>query len=350
MATAADDASRDVSAAPHGRRGALALAALATVLCLALGEVGMRLAGIGPGPRRLGDAPAPGEGAVAEDPTLGWRNRPGATVVSPEPGHALRHFWWDGQRASAPQPHDAAARPVALLGCSFTAAEGVRDEDTYAWGLNAAFPELRFENLGVDGYGTYQALLVLRGLRERPPERRPALVLYGFIGDHERRNVATFRWIRFLRTSRALYAVPPHVTLEDDGRLAEHPMSWIDAWPGEARSVWLTLLHDAWLRLRFAGRDGTRREATRRLILELDGTARGMGAGFLTVLLDNVPEGTREFLAERGVRFVDCVHPDAGRDPSLKVGGVGHPSAAQHAFWTTCLREALEREPVLAAR
>jgi hypothetical protein len=309
-----------------------------------VGEGVLRVAGFAPGSRQLGRRPE--EGPTQRDAVLGWRNRPGV-FLSPEPGHAPRTFWDDGQRASAPAPGLPSARWVAVLGCSFTAAEGVRDEDTYVWRLDAKLPEVRVENLGVDGYGTYQSLLALRGLRDRegaPPD----LVVYGFIGDHERRNVATFRWIRYLRTSEALYLVPPHATLEGD-RLVEHPLSFVEAWPLEAHSSWLTVLHELALHWRYRGREGTRREATRRLIGEMDAAARAMGSRFLVALLDNVPEGTQAALAERGVDFVDCSNPDSRTDPTLRVGGVGHPSPKLHEEWAACLARALAQRGLAAA-
>jgi hypothetical protein len=281
------------------------------------------------------------------DPVLGWRPPADATLISTEPGHEELHFWPNGQRASWHAPDRPAARTVYVLGCSFSEGYGVRDEETYAWRLNARHPDLRFENLAVSGWGTYQNLLRLEELlRERPA---PALVVYGFIGDHGRRNVATLTWVQRLRTSRALFLVPPHVTLAGDG-LAEHPLELIQPWPLETRSAWAAAAHQVALKLRFRHRGDQKVEATHRLMQRMDETARRNGTRLLIALLANVPEETPPILRERSLAAVDCTNPDYETDPIWKVGGVGHPSALQHERWAECLGRALEENGIAEER
>lgn len=313
---------------------ALAAVVLVTLLCAVAGEVVLRVAGIGPrGPDlTVNDA--------GFDPVLGWVRRAG-TVTSSEAGHAELSFWPNGQRASWREPQRPAEKRVVVLGCSFSEGYGVRDEETYVWRLNERHPEIRFENLAVSGYGTYQALLRLEALlRDEPP---PALVIYAFIGDHERRNVATLKWIESLRTSRGLFAIPPHVTLDGDS-LRTHPVGVIAPWPLETRSAWAAASHELWLRIRYWRRGDQKREATLRLIEQMERVARDGGTRLWVVLLNNVPDETRPALAARGLRSIDCVNPDYEHDPVWKVGGVGHPSAPQHERWAECIGRALEAD------
>jgi hypothetical protein len=311
----------------------IALFALVAALCLGVGEWVLRRTGIGP------RGPVPSANDAHFDPVLGWKTPAGTTVISGEAGHLPVHFWPNGQRMSWHQPDRPAARTVYVLGCSFSEGYGVRDDETFAWRLNAMYPELRVENHAVSGYGTYQNLLHLEELlREKPA---PALVVYGFIGDHGRRNVATLSRIKRLLSSRALFVVPPHVTLAGDG-LDEHPLELIQPWPLETRSAWAAAAHELALKLRFRHRGDQKVEATHRLMQRLDATAKRSGAQLWIALLANIPEETPPFLREHGITAIDCVNPDYDTDPVWKVGGVGHPSAPQHERWAECLGRSLD--------
>ena len=340
--------------APRRAARSLALLSIALLVSIALAEAVLRA--LRPGvlkPRPpAGGAEAADALPVAadpdwalDDPELGWKNRPG-TGHPDEPGRAPMHFWPDGERASAPAPDKPAGRRVLLIGCSFTEGFGVRDDETFAWRLNALHPDVRFENRGVPGYGTYQSLLLLERLLRESRGHPPDLVVYSFIGDHTKRNVAAYKWIRNLRDSRGLYSVPPHVTLEGDG-LSSHPAGRIDRWPLERHSYLVTLLHDAWLRYRLADRDEQKTVATNRLIERMAREVEEAGSRLLVAQLDDLPPETLALLAERRIATVDCVEPRFKSDPSYRVGGVGHPSGLRHALWAECLERELEAEGFL---
>jgi hypothetical protein len=313
----------------------LALALIALLVSLALGEGALRLAGFGPAP-----AGEQGDWGLS-DPVLGWTTRPGVGHAY-ETGRVAMTFWPDGQRASSSTSDKPAKHTVLLMGCSFTAGLGVADDETFAWRLNELYPDVRFENHGVPGYGTYQSLLLLeRLLRERrgPP---PDLVVYGFIGDHVRRNVAALSWLQQIRSLRALYEVPPHVTLEGDG-LAEHPPGLVAAWPFEYRSAWIRVLHDLWL----ARPKPKKRNvvATNQLIERMNREVEEAGSRFLVAILDDLPSRTEAFLGEGHIPVVDCREPAFHRDAALRVGD--HPSARLHAEWSECLRRAFDAKGLL---
>jgi hypothetical protein len=320
----------------HAERArSAALAAVVVALCALGGEWVLRLAGVGPGSERIG---IDERDLALEDPELGWVSRPG-TAHSTEEGHLEIGIWPDGQRASGPAPGRTAARSAWLFGCSFTLGFGVRDHETYAWGLNARFPDVRFENHAVAGYGTVQSLRLLeRRLRERGSA--PDLVVYGFIGDHGRRNVASLKWVKSLVISHGLYLVPPRVELDGDG-LVFHPLGRIDPWPLERGSAWVAAAHDLWLRAPFAGRGDDKVEASNRLVEQMAERVREAGSRYLVALLHKVPPEMPPFLDAAGIDHVDCTNPAYEDDPRFKVGGVGHPSALQHALWTDCLARAL---------
>ena len=322
----------------------LLLALVATLASLAMGECVLRGAGLEPTPPPLdpsehdADWPQP-------DPVLGWSNRPG-TGHSNEQGHVAMTFGPDGQRASSRVGDPPRGHSVWLVGCSFTAGVGVADDETFAWRLNERYPDFHFENHGVPGYGTYQSLLLLERLLRQSHGRPPELVVYAFIGDHTKRNVASLKWLRNLKDSRGLFTVPPRVAVEADG-LAAYPSSRIDFWPLERHSLLVGRLHDLWLRMRLADRDRQKIAATDRLLERMDREVREAGSHLLVAQLDDMPPETLAFMAERDIATVDCIAPAYKSDPKYRVGGVGHPSGLRHALWAECLQREFEAKRLL---
>ncbi len=307
------------------------LLTLSVGLSLLAGEGMLRVAGYAPNPfAARADA-----GWSVPDPDLGWKNGSG-TFASSEAGNAAMNFGPEGRRLSRPDPAPRTPR-VDLLGDSITQGYGVTDGDTYAWRLGTLLPGAGFENLGVGGYGTYQSLRVMER-RLSPP---PALFVYAFFGDHQYRNVAHLTWVRALRDAAGRNIVPPHVTVED-GRLVRHAGRTEPAWPLEAHSAIVTELHRAWMRFVFRGRRDLTRPALELLLAEMDATAKSAGSRFLVLLLADAPDWLAPYLAGRGIATADCREPEFERDPSLRVGGTGHPTGARHAMWAACLAPAVE--------
>ena len=81
-------------------------------------------------------------------------------------------------------------------------------------------------------------------------------------------------------------------------------------------------------------------------ILQMQTAAAANKAALLIIGLVPVPDEDGEWLrAQRanGIDFVACHHPDDGADPSLKVGGIGHPSERLHRWWAACTLKALAK-------
>lgn len=326
----------------------LLLTILSILLAILLCEGLLRLAGYTP--RQLVANPHFAENTWAlRDPVLGWTNRAGE-FRSLEYGNAMMSFWPQGRRASWREQSRPANSSVYVMGGSFTQGYGVADEATYVYRLNALYPGVMFHNFGVGGYSTYQSLLKLRqALDTAPSDSMPRLIIYGYIGDHERRNVATYHWVKALTDTAGHYLEPPHVTIHGD-TLTEHPMKVVHEWPLETRSAFITLLHDAAMQLRLLGRKKQRRDATDRLVMQFKETADRYGAEFLVLLLNNVKDGFVAFLDASGISYLDCVNPDFETEPRYRVGGEGHPSALQHEQWADCLQRYLDSTALLSAR
>ncbi|MBI1243532.1 MAG: hypothetical protein GC202_00870 [Alphaproteobacteria bacterium] len=298
------------------------------LLSLGAAEAALRIAGHAP--TRF-DPPAGGRWSEP-DGHFGWRNRPGI-FPSNEAGNVPMTFWPNRQRASRPDPVPPQGAPrVDVVGDSITQGYGVADSETYVWRLGEEMPGVDFENLGVGGYGTYQSLLVMEARAADPPK----LTVYGFFGDHQYRNVAPLGWVRALRDPEGHNVVPPHVTPSTDG-LVRHAGGAIPAWPLEMRLSLVTELHHAWERFVFRARGDMARPATERLVAAMADTAAKSGQKFLVMLLADAPDWLITELETRGIRYADCRKPEFERDPTLRLGGVGHPTAARHAAWAACL-------------
>ena len=318
-------------------RPRLILLLSAVAVGLVVGEVAARLVGIRP----IAALPLPVQVAV-EHPALGWVNRPGGHL-SWDTGNAPMTFWADGRRATraAPDAPREAVGQVALIGGSFTQGYGVVDEHTFGWLLDARFPGVSVDNYGTGGYGTYQSLLLLEELF-RQADFRPRLVIYGFAAFHGERNVGAYRHVVTLRTQVGERLAPPHVLIAR-GALTHRDPFYIRGWPLEDRSALVSLVHLSQLRWTLRGREQQIEPVTRRLLARMDRLARERGSRLLVAILEGQPrdrEGQApyaRFLREQGIAYVDCIHPEYGDDPRLRLGGSGHPSAVLHAAWADCI-------------
>jgi lysophospholipase L1-like esterase len=277
------------------------------------------------------------------DPVLGWRTQPAAYVY---PGYVRgapdirMTIWPDGSRATAPAAAPGPAR-VLLVGDSLTHGWAVSDDETFAWKLQARWPEVGFRNYGAGGYGTYQTLLLLEEILARPGPG-PRLVVYDLIDDHERRNVADFHWLKVMSDFRSRgTAAVPSALLRQDGTLERHPPETFAEWPLRGRLATVAALEDAYMWARTRNRQAQQRAVTEVLLRELDALASRHGARLLVVLLTNVPEGRAHygrFLADAGIRFVDCGRPSGLH---MMVPGEGHPNGEMHSIWADCIAAAI---------
>jgi hypothetical protein len=314
---------------------------VAGVLLIGGGEIVARVSSVGP--REAVPNPNPW---AQEHPVLGWANRVGS-IPSREKGHALMTFWADGRRASRPDPGIAEDQlKVVLVGGSFTQGYGVRDEQTFAWMLDEAFPDLALENYGSGGYGTYQSLLVLEQLL--PTQAiPPGLVIYGFMSHHADRNVQTHAWLEALQDIAGQRFASPYVELRD-GILDRHPPASIRNWPLERNSALVHAWHAGWHRWALQDRDAQRVPATIALLLEMNELVRRSGSRLLVAILHEVrhPRIFESRSLARRVDIVNCSHPKGlFRSPELRVGGTGHPNEKLHAHWAGCIGVWLEAHP-----
>jgi hypothetical protein len=321
------------------RRGSYVLLVASLLASFGVAEVGLRLLRYRPwghGASRT-DEPALHE----PDSILGWVNKPGHYVLPPYvPGDSEREVTILADHSRTVGGLSAGGGRVVFLGCSVTAGYGLSDADTFAWKLQHAHPQLHFANYGTAAYSTLQSLLRMEQLLARSPP--PRLVLYGFITQHEARNVATYDWLRGLAlTASRGHRAPPYVTLRAGNTLERHPPEAFSVWPLADHLVAVRVADDAYMHLVTYGRTSHAAQATKRLLLEMTALARSHSMPFGVVFLLAEEEKKREyvdFFRENDVPYVDCVQPLSEKN---RIPGEGHPNGQLNSVWAQCISDKL---------
>jgi hypothetical protein len=179
-----------------GWRLKLGLLCGAVLFALAAAEIGLRIAGISyPPPLRVGEKPRHPPFYVLNDPYRGWAGNPGAgSVWTGEGEHGEIRMntagfldrEWDREK-----PENTFR--IALLGDSFAEAVYLRPEHRVSSRIGEALQgcrgledeQVEVMNFGVQGYGTFQQLMVLR---HHVWSYQPDLVILVFYPGNDVRN------------------------------------------------------------------------------------------------------------------------------------------------------------------
>jgi hypothetical protein len=314
---------------------------LGLAVSLALAEGAVRLAGWAP---RQSDTQSPIPRVFEPDPVLGWRAKPGSYVY-PGYGDAVEpvvitilpdHSRSVGSGLADPEP----SAEILLVGGSFTMGWALSDWESFPWRLQRRMRHLRVRNLGTSGYGTYQSLL---SLERELPTRAPDLVLYGYMEHHERRNVASLSWLRFLaELARDDVAEVPYVTLGPDGELVRRPPLGHLHLPLRRELALVAFAEDVWMDLAIWGMTEETRAVTKKLLVEMARVSRAHGAEFGVVFLearDKQRANLTRFLTDEGIPGIDCHHEIQDYE---RVPEDGHPGARVNRLWARCLHQELE--------
>ncbi len=241
--------------------------------------------GLAEGVLRILDIPhddrwMPSENAIAQfDDELGWVYRPGLSQDVEFEGRTRPvHFDERGIRVPTPETRLDPTKPsILFVGGSYTMGHGLSYEESFVGQLGARDEAtgLQMVNLGVQAYGTDQALLAMRKF---VPRFDTEIVVYTFIGSHRKRNGHTDR--RILYPGGSFVGTKPRFEIGPDGRptLRNRPVRY----ENHRTSYLLDVL-----RIRGAARESrllARAEPlTKALILEMDRYCRSQGVRFVLV-------------------------------------------------------------------
>jgi hypothetical protein len=272
------------------------------------------------------------------DPEFGWIPKPGAYVVpaysqgAPDIPFTLLE---DGTRATSrdnPRGKDG----VAFVGCSLTLGWAIADDETFAWRLQERFPSVHVLNYGRGAYGTYQSLQTMERMLDAPDP--PRLVLYGFMEEHESRNVAAAEWLLALDLfSKKGMVSTPYCTLDSHGELVRQAPIHYPHFPLRSVSALAAFVEERYATLSGAARGAQARPVTEQLMIEMNRLAQRHGVRFAVVLLHASPPAAkhyREFLKAHDIDVVDCTFPIRS---DMQVAGEGHPNGIANARWAHCM-------------
>lgn len=276
------------------------------------------------------------------DSVLGWKNKPGEYNYTIDRKKMKATFWYGGLRATQARREER-PRCIVLVGGSFTQGYELLDDETFAWKLQERYPSIEFLNYGTGGYSTYQCLLVLERFFKES-KRKPLAVLYGFIDDHENRNVAPWLWLKILsELSKREHVYLPYCTVSSDGELIRRSPEGYSNWPFKKWSAVVTFLEERYMLSRTKGRLNGKRRVTKKLFREMKALARRNGSELIVVFLW-VKEPQKsiylEFLKKEGIRTIDATHPKA-RTPLLTVPGGGHPNEILNSYYAAWINTEL---------
>jgi hypothetical protein len=280
------------------------------LLSVVAAEVTVRLAGISPVPQP--PAVASESLLYIEDQQLGWYNRPRikqAVVTTVGRPHTITSLE-NGARATSNSPtsrRNDIRRDVIFIGCSFTHGFGLNDDETYAWKVQAARPDWNVHNFGVNGYGTCQAYMLLKRFFERDKWHKP-VVIYGFIDDHEDRNVADYNWhYELSRLSSTGNASLPSCMLDSSGSVVFNALRPYPQFPLRHTLATISVLETVYLKFAGASLAGQKRPITEQLLIEMEAFVRAQSGQLGVLLFDAGGRSSRyrEFLERRKIRVVN---------------------------------------------
>jgi len=273
----------------------------------------------------------PSENALARfDPELGWSYIPNRSVTQRFGSYGrpiLMHFNDIGARVGEPERRfDSTTPTVLFVGDSYTFGHGVTYGESFVGQFegNSGLP-YQVVNLGVQAYGTDQALL---SLERRMQDFNTKVVIYTFLLDHVKRNDNADR--RLIYPGAKFLGTKPRFALRGNGRLVEveKPRKYEEM---VQLRIW-QLMQLAWTKYG----PPPSMDLTRALVWEMKEYVESRGATFILVLWTNrhsLPPGQLAGQLFPGIRL-NVIDTGAGAPPdwdSYHIPGEYHPDARAHA-------------------
>jgi len=285
----------------------------------------------------------PGGKLYEDDPTLGFRLKPGRFDVFMANGTPVRttHLS-EHERATGPVVGTAGRPEIWILGCSCTYGWSVPDEETYPWLVQNALPELRIRNLGVPGYNNVQTLLWMR--QKIQEGDRPQQVVLAYASFHDERNAGLRRWQKTLIRPRKGALGPqaqPNARLDADGqlRLSAKPEKLWEI-PGMRT---FSIPHSIEKRCaKIEANAVPTTEISRKVIARIAAEAEAAGATFLLAGIDNDGKTAQmlESWRAQGGRTAD-ISANLNEPGLRNLPHDSHPGPQAHLIYARKLAEAL---------
>lgn len=148
---------------------------------------------------------------------LGWTNKVGQ-YHDIEDRRILLTVWDNGMRKSRETEDKKSDFKVALVGCSYTFGQGVKDEETMVYLLNKKYPNVTFDNYGVCGWGPAQ---ILEQIKELAYSRKYDMIVYDILNAAAPRSMYLYLGEGSLEINK-WYILNPYVYKNIFGKFKIH--------------------------------------------------------------------------------------------------------------------------------
>jgi hypothetical protein len=312
-----------------------------------IGEVVCRVAGI---PYK--NNWTPNENSFARfDPELGWSyipNKSAINTVGGEDDSISNPVYFDENGIRVPYEgfrFDYSRPSILFIGCSITMGHGLSYEETFV-GQFGALDKVRNRyqvvNLGVQGYGTDQALLTLKRFIDKFNTK---IIVYTFFKFHLRRN-SNYDRRQIIKGARFL-GTKPLFALDDNGKLylAKKPMLYKYY---DYTHSWLLDLYKMYIGKKLGTFPPQSKDLTRALIKEMKKISDKHGAYFFIINWRwSEKDEDLEFLKGLNIEIVDTLKNAPPNWEKMRILGGVHPDAEASQHVAKLLFEYFEKKGFL---
>ena len=268
---------------------------------------------------------------------LGWKPKEGTYIFPPwsaKGKYTKLTVLKDGNRYNGElSTYDG---EVLVIGGSATQGWAVDDTETFSWFLQKKLNNLKVKNYGVGGYGTYQSLLLLENIMEN--NNVTQYVIYGFVKQHEVRNIAHGSWLHLLtKYSKRDHLELPYASLDKNNKLVKNPPVQYINLPFRKQSAFVAKLEKKIMNMKSVLRDHNKTKITQGILLEMKKISELNESKFVFVFLHSNPEilnSYSNFLKKNKILFVNCSYPETRE---YQVENEGHPNEKLHKLWANCI-------------
>jgi hypothetical protein len=277
------------------------------------------------------------------DDELGWSYVPNLNSSQTEcfPNDKKMTFNEKGMRISSDETVDYKKESVLFIGCSFTMGHGVNDDETFVYYAGRELNEkYQSVNLGVQGYGTDQALIMLE--RSIDLFEAPVAVIYTMLRAHFQRNANYDR--RWLFPDARVISTKPLFKVDSNGelKLKKKPVKM-------SRYVHSFLFDFLYIKyLELTGRFPPLAEkVTEKLILKMNTVCQERGVFFAVVDWNSATRSL--FDGQQGFPIIDLEKHVPQQFHTMVVSPDNrHPSAEAHKVVAEIIADFLRSEMVAA--
>ena len=277
---------------------------------------------------------------------LGWEPKEGVYDFPPyseSENYTKLTILKDGSRYSGKSATNVKG-DIIVVGGSFGQGWGVNDEETFSYLLQKKLPNFKVKNYSVNGYGSFQSLLMLEEIFKK--NKNVKLVIYSYILHHETRNYGNASWIQGLSNSKSLTHVSlPYARLDKNNNLIKYKPTKYFKLPLRKYSVLITKIEKKIMRAKLFSLDIDELKITQKIIHEMKLLAEKNGSKFAFVNFDPPSESMRvlgknhlitynKFTKKNKIKLIDCGYELTDEH---RVKGDGHPNNKAHTLYADCI-------------